>query len=137
MRDIANGRTVPASTCGIAVVKSANIIDTRPAIMSSSAGPVVLYGTCNMLISPHFASVWPPTMPAVLPLANDSSPGWTLAYSTSSLTEPMGSFALTTSISVKLPTRVIGTKSLIGSIVQVLVYERVGRQRRVGCHQER
>src|SRR6516162_5820036 len=108
MRDIANGRTVPASTCGIAVVKSANIIDTRP-----------------------------PTMPAVLPLANDSSPGWTLAYSTSSLTEPMGSFALTTSISVKLPTRVIGTKSLIGSIVQVLVYERVGRQRRVGCHQER
>src|SRR5262245_64515919 len=76
-------------------------------------------------------------MPAVLPLANDSSPGWTLAYSTSSLTERMGSFALTTSISVKLPTRVIGSKSLIGVIVQVLVYERVGRQRRVGCHQER
>src|SRR5215470_14141688 len=41
MRDIANGRTVPASTCGIAEVKSANIIDTRPAMMSSSAGPVV------------------------------------------------------------------------------------------------
>src|SRR5262249_40543123 len=32
MRDIANGRTVPALTCGTEVVKSANIIDTRPAI---------------------------------------------------------------------------------------------------------
>jgi hypothetical protein len=42
MRDIAKGRTVPALTCGIEVVKSANIIDTRPAMMSMSAGPVVL-----------------------------------------------------------------------------------------------
>ena len=42
MRDTAIGRTVPALTCGIAVVKSANIIDTRPAMMSSSAGGVLL-----------------------------------------------------------------------------------------------
>src|SRR5262245_5070386 len=33
-----------------------------------SAGPVVLYGTCNMLISPHFASVWPPSALRVKPL---------------------------------------------------------------------
>ena len=41
-RETASGRTVPAATCGMAVVKSANIIDTRPPMMSSSAGGVLL-----------------------------------------------------------------------------------------------
>src|SRR3974390_1568327 len=38
IRDTAMGRTVPALTCGMALVKSASIIDTRPPIISSSAG---------------------------------------------------------------------------------------------------
>ena len=42
MRDTASARSEPAATCGIAVVKSANIIDTRPAMMSSSAGGVLV-----------------------------------------------------------------------------------------------
>ena len=40
MRDTASARSVPAETCGMAVVRSANIIETRPAMMSSSAGGV-------------------------------------------------------------------------------------------------
>src|SRR6266478_6440898 len=43
MRDIANGRTVPALTCGTEVVKSANIIDTRPAMRSISLGTTLRY----------------------------------------------------------------------------------------------
>jgi hypothetical protein len=42
IRDIANARSLPAFTSGMAEVKSANIIETRPARMSVSAGAVVL-----------------------------------------------------------------------------------------------
>ena len=68
-----------------------------------------------MSISAQCMSVSPATMPEVLALANDSLPGWVLAYSISSLTVLTGKLGLTTSISVKLPTRVTAVKSFTGS----------------------
>ncbi len=68
-----------------------------------------------MSISAQRLSVSPATMPEVLALANDSLPGLALAYSISSLTVLTGTLGLTTSISVKLPTRVTGAKSFTGS----------------------
>ena len=69
----------PACTCGMPVVKSANIIDTRPASTSVSACGVLLYGTCSMSSLAQCLSVSPATTPAVLPLANVSLPGLALA----------------------------------------------------------
>ena len=79
IRVSASARSVPALTCGIPVERSANIIETRPASTSLSAGGTLLYGTCSMSISAHCLSVSPATTPEVLPLANDSLPGLALA----------------------------------------------------------
>ena len=68
-----------------------------------------------MSISAQWMSVSPATMPEVLALANDSLPGLALAYSINSLTVLTGKLGLTTSINVKLPTRVTGVKSFTGS----------------------
>ena len=42
MRVTASARTCPADTWGMATVKSANIIETRPAMTSSMAGGELL-----------------------------------------------------------------------------------------------
>src|SRR5262249_5750004 len=114
-RVTASARRAPDLTCGRPDVRSANIIDTRPASTSWMAGGVLLWGTCSMLISAQCASVSPATMPEGLALANDSLPGLGLAYSINSLTVLTGKLGFTTSISVKLPTRVTAVKSLTGS----------------------
>src|SRR5262249_23544692 len=99
-RVTASARSLPALTCGKAVVRSANIIDTRPASTSLRAGGTLLYGTCSMSTSAQCLSVSPATTPDVLPLANESLPGFALAYAISSLTVVAGISGLTQSISV-------------------------------------
>src|SRR6266566_3798729 len=111
----ASARSEPAFTCGNPVVRSANIIDTRPARTSLSATGTVLYGTCSMSISAQCLSVSPATMPEVLPLANDSLPGFALPYSINSLTDLAAMLGCTHSMRVKLPMRVIAAKSLTAS----------------------
>src|SRR5438876_8996409 len=111
----ASARSEPAFTCGNPVVRSANIIDTRPARTSLSATGTVLYGTCSMSISAQCLSVSPATMPEVLPLANDSLPGFALPYSINSFTDLAAMLGCTHSMRVKLPMRVIAAKSLTAS----------------------
>src|SRR5262249_58641253 len=79
MRDTAIARSAPDLTCGLAVVKSASIIDTRPAITSWSAGGGVLYGTCTMSVPAQRLMGASATIPAGLPLANHRLPGLALA----------------------------------------------------------
>ena len=43
----ASTRSLPPLICGTAPGAFSNIIDTRPAMTSGSAGPLPLYGTCS------------------------------------------------------------------------------------------
>ena len=57
----------------------------------------------------------PATWPGALWLANETLPGWALAYCTSSLTVVNGSVVVLTSMKGKRPMRVMGAKSFTGS----------------------
>src|ERR1700738_2786228 len=74
-RVTASARNAPERTCGSPVVRSVNIIETRPASTSWSAGGELLYGTCSMSRPAQCARVSPATMPEVLALAKESLPG--------------------------------------------------------------
>src|ERR1700730_1935510 len=74
-RVTASARNAPERTGGSPVVRSVNIIETRPASTSWSAGGELLYGTCSMSRPAQCARVSPATMPEVLALAKESLPG--------------------------------------------------------------
>src|ERR1700733_2608341 len=57
-RVMASERAWPADTCGMATVKSANIMETRPAITSSMAGGELLLGTRTRFIPAQSANVF-------------------------------------------------------------------------------
>ena len=79
IRVIASARSAPALTCGRPVVRSMNIIDTRPAEQVVDRRRRASYGTCSMSRPAQCLSVSPATTPEALPLANDSLPGLALA----------------------------------------------------------
>jgi hypothetical protein len=108
MHDIANGRTVPALTCGMAAVKSANNIDTRPPMMS-------IKGRSRGLVGHVQLADFGPFRQRVA--ANAAGGAATGERRVAGIGPPIVDQLLKrmNGFSVKLPTRVTGTKSLIGS----------------------
>src|SRR5262249_24903481 len=96
---------------------ASNIMVMRPAARSMTAGPLPREGTCPRVVPVSLLNSSParggaPPLPAD---ENESSPGFSLAIATTSLTDRAGNSALTTMINGSFAIRMTGEKSLTGS----------------------